>query len=95
MFLRRSLSRCIAVVSEIDSLRAVFSERYFVIVSEAMARRFWPGDDPLGSPLKASLVFPDIPPQPWQIVGIAGDVRADAGAVREKLPCALHYSAKM
>jgi len=47
-----------------------------VIISEAMARRFWPGDDTFAGPLKASLVFTDLPQQPWQIVGIVGDVRA-------------------
>ena len=49
-----------------------------VIISEAMALRFWPNDDRLGSSLKASLVFPDVPAESWQIVGIAGDVHADA-----------------
>jgi putative ABC transport system permease protein len=48
-----------------------------VIISEAMARRFWPGDDPLSASLKASLVFPDLPTQQWRIIGVSGDVRAD------------------
>jgi predicted permease len=47
-----------------------------VIISEAMARRYWPGDVTLVSPLEASLVFPDVPQQTWRIVGIAGDVHA-------------------
>jgi predicted permease len=47
-----------------------------VIISEAMARRYWPGDDTLGSPLKASLVFSDVPLQTWRIVGIVGDVHS-------------------
>jgi len=49
-----------------------------VIISEAMARRFWPNGDPLGSSLKASLIFPEVPAQRWRIVGVAGDVHADA-----------------
>lgn len=49
-----------------------------VIISEAMARRFWVGDDPLGTSVKASLIFPDVPTKPWQIIGVAGDVHADA-----------------
>ncbi|HMC59181.1 MAG TPA: ABC transporter permease, partial [Candidatus Solibacter sp.] len=47
-----------------------------VIVSQAMARGYWPGDDAYAGALQASLVFPDIPQQPWRIVGIAGDVHA-------------------
>jgi putative ABC transport system permease protein len=48
-----------------------------VVISEAMARRFWPKGDPLGDALKESLIFPDLPAQRWQIIGVAGDVRAD------------------
>jgi len=47
-----------------------------VIVSEALARRFWPGDRTFAAPLEASLVFPELPGQSWRIVGIAGDVRS-------------------
>jgi putative ABC transport system permease protein len=46
-----------------------------MIVSEAMARRYWPGGDSIGAALKSSLVFPDLP-QPWQIIGIVGDVHS-------------------
>lgn len=46
-----------------------------VMVNQAMARRYWPGEESLASPLQATLEFPDLPAQPWQIVGIAGDVR--------------------
>jgi putative ABC transport system permease protein len=42
-----------------------------------MARQFWPGDDPLGASMKASLVFPDAPTEQWQIIGVCGDVHAD------------------
>jgi putative ABC transport system permease protein len=48
-----------------------------VVISAAMARRFWPNDDPLGDALRASLIFPDLPAQPWRVIGIAGDVLAD------------------
>lgn len=46
-----------------------------VIVNQAMARRYWPGEESFAAALQASLEFPDLPALPWQIVGIAGDVR--------------------
>jgi putative ABC transport system permease protein len=46
-----------------------------VIVNQAMARRYWPGEESFAAPLQASLEFPDLPAHLWQIVGIAGDVR--------------------
>ncbi len=45
-----------------------------VIINEAMARRYWPGEGASAAPLQASLEFPDLPGLSWQIVGIAGDV---------------------
>jgi putative ABC transport system permease protein len=46
-----------------------------VLVNEAMARQFWPGGSPLGARLTISWVHPDAQPE---IVGIAGDVHAEA-----------------
>jgi putative ABC transport system permease protein len=44
-----------------------------VLINESLARRFFPGKDPLGKRLK--LGFPE-GPEPWlSIVGVAGDVR--------------------
>jgi putative ABC transport system permease protein len=41
------------------------------IVSESLARKYWPGDNPIGKRLK-----PDFKGSPWcTIVGVAGDVR--------------------
>jgi putative ABC transport system permease protein len=62
-----------------------------VIINEAMARRFWPRNDGSGDPLKGSLVFPDLPTRPWQIVGIAGDVHADG--LSRKTPPIVYFSA--
>ncbi len=43
-----------------------------VIVNEHMARRIWPGEDPIGKRLK----FGDDPAQPWlTVTGVVGDVR--------------------
>jgi putative ABC transport system permease protein len=42
------------------------------IVSTALARKFWPGENPIGRHLR----FDDTPKEPWfTIVGVAGDVR--------------------
>ncbi len=48
-----------------------------VVISETLARLFWPKGESSGDPLKEQirvLDTPDLPP--WQIVGIVGDVRA-------------------
>jgi predicted permease len=43
------------------------------VISETMARRLWPGEDPIGKRLK---VGPTTSPVPWlQIVGVVKDVR--------------------
>jgi putative ABC transport system permease protein len=41
------------------------------VISEAMARRFWPGEDPVGQ----RLFIDDGGPNPRQIVGVVGDVK--------------------
>jgi predicted permease len=45
-----------------------------VIISEAMARRFWPAGDALGGQLRMG---PDPKSTPFTVVGIVGDVRND------------------
>jgi len=43
-----------------------------VIVSTALARKYWPGENPIGKHLR----FDDNPKEPWAtIVGVVGDVR--------------------
>jgi putative ABC transport system permease protein len=47
-----------------------------VIVNQTMARRFWPGQNPLGKRIK---VGDAAPTDPWiTVVGITGDVREDS-----------------
>ena len=50
------------------------------IINEAMARRFWPGSDPVGRRLKFD------PPSPWYIVvGVVADIRRQ-GPERDPVP---------
>ncbi len=44
-----------------------------VIINEAMARAYWPGEDPLGKRIKFGT--PDDPFPWWTIAGIVGDIR--------------------
>jgi len=46
-----------------------------VVVNEAMARQYWPGDDPLGARLQVNWADPTAHPE---IVGVVGDVRTSA-----------------
>ena len=46
-----------------------------VMINQAMARRYWPGEETFAAPLQASLQFPDVPTFTWQIIGIVADVR--------------------
>lgn len=62
-----------------------------VIISEAMARRYWPKhDDALSDPLNANLIFPDFPNQTWRVIGIVGDVHADG--LDERSPAIVYFS---
>jgi putative ABC transport system permease protein len=51
-----------------------FRKNHFsVVISDAMARRFWPGEDPIGKTFRPG--FPEMGLQPVKIVGVVGDVR--------------------
>ncbi|HEX2189801.1 MAG TPA: ABC transporter permease [Longimicrobiaceae bacterium] len=45
-----------------------------VVLNQAAAREFFPGEDPLGRRILLSL-GPDTTAVPWEVVGVAGDVR--------------------
>jgi putative ABC transport system permease protein len=53
-----------------------------MLISESMARKFWPGEDPLGKHL--TLTFS--PDAPWEIVGIVGDVKVNEIAATTPTP---------
>jgi predicted permease len=55
---------------------------WVVIVNDALARTFWPGQDPIGRHLRLDLV-PD--EQPREVVGVVADVRASP-VVRDVAP---------
>ena len=45
-----------------------------IVISESMARRYWPGGNPLGQHL---VVYMGMDQSPWEIVGIVHDVRSN------------------
>jgi putative ABC transport system permease protein len=49
-----------------------------IVISESMARLYWPHGEPLGQRL---IVYLGEDQSPWQIVGVVGDVRTDIAAV--------------
>jgi len=55
------------------------------IISEEMARRYWPGEDPIGKPV----VLVSFGNKPFTIVGVAGDVR---GAALDSDPGPMAYT---
>lgn len=56
-----------------------------VLVSESMAKQFWPGQDPVGR----HMGFTFIPGQTWEVIGVVGDVKM--GALTEQAPRATAY----
>jgi predicted permease len=51
-----------------------------VVISESMARRFWPQGSPLGEHLK---VYMGMDQSPWEVVGVVNDVRFSIAAEPE------------
>jgi hypothetical protein len=48
-----------------------------VLISESLARRLWPGEDPLERTIKPVAVFRNTDPQPFIVSGVVADVRFD------------------
>jgi predicted permease len=46
-----------------------------VLVSEAAAKKYWPGQNPIGQPLAIGVSFGDRKHEPREVVGVVGDVR--------------------
>jgi len=46
-----------------------------VVINEAMARRYWPGEDPVGATLTVSFLGYVVPPARAEVVGVVADVR--------------------
>jgi putative ABC transport system permease protein len=46
-----------------------------IIVSQSMARKLWPGEDPIGKRLQFGLAEDGNKPVPYQVVGLVGDVK--------------------
>jgi predicted permease len=51
-----------------------------IVLSEAMAHRFFPGTNPVGQQI---IVHAGLDESPWQVVGIVGDVRTDISSTPE------------
>ncbi len=45
-----------------------------LIINQAMARRFWPDEDPVGQVINSGISINDIDPTEYEIVGVVGDV---------------------
>ena len=57
-----------------------------IIINETMARRYWPGEDPLGKVMSLGVSVSENEPAEWEIVAIVGDLKhfsLDSEAVPE------------
>jgi len=62
---------------------------YFVVVSEKLAKHFWPGQDPIGKRLKPGSTTSD---SPWrEVIGVVRDVRQNDFVADPKLQMYMSY----
>ncbi len=66
-----------------DLLEWIRKNRFSVLISDSMAKRFWPGEDPIGKTFQPG--FQEMGAQPVRIVGVVGDVR-DYGPDNDPVP---------
>jgi hypothetical protein len=60
-----------------------------VVVSEKMAQRFWPGQDPIGKRLKGGSTTSDAP---WrEVIGVVKDVRQNDFVAEPKMQMYMSY----
>jgi len=56
-----------------DIMDWVRKQHFSAVISETMAKRYWPGEDPIGKTFRPG--FPEMGLQPVKILGVVGDVR--------------------
>jgi putative ABC transport system permease protein len=66
-----------------ELMQWVRANRFSVVISETMAKRYWPGEDPVGKTFRPD--FPETGLSPVKIVGVVGDVR-DYGPDSDPVP---------
>jgi putative ABC transport system permease protein len=59
-----------------------------VVINETLARRYWPGEDPIGKRLTLNIVSEE---KPREIVGVVGDVRQVALSVEPAPELYVHF----
>lgn len=60
-----------------------------VIISQTLARQFWPNEDPIRRQLRNSVARPGQPLEPWQtVIGVVPDIAADL--VERAIPPAIY-----
>ena len=66
-----------------DLMQWVRKNRFSAVISESMAKRYWPGEDPVGKTFRPG--FPEMDLAPIKILGVVGDVR-DYGPDSDPVP---------
>jgi putative ABC transport system permease protein len=72
-----------------------------IVISDAMAQRYWPGGDAIGARIR---IGPDFDSPRWEVIGVVGDVRNDPAQLgaqpmtymshRQEASAALYFAAR-